>query len=153
MKFPAIPVSKDRLIRRYDIAASQTFKKGAAVLMNSSEEVAECAADPAAVLGFAAEPAGGSALFSRGDPETGGVLVCIAEPHRRFHMQGDNNPTMDDVNQSYGIAKDADGYWYVDGTDTTNKVVYVHNVDLERNLYEVSVLVGVAQMPPTAALA
>jgi hypothetical protein len=145
MKFPAIPVAKDRRIVQYDLAASQTFKKGAAVLLNASEEVAECAADPTVVLGFAAEPAGS-------DPESATkVLVCVAEANRRFWIEGDNAPTMDDVNQEYGIAKDSDGYWYLDGTETTATVFYVHTVDMERNLYEVSVLTDVAQISGAAA--
>lgn len=140
MKFPIIPVAKDRRIVQYDLAAAQTFKKGAAVLLNASEEVATCAADPAVILGFAAAPAGA-------DPESATKqLVYVAEPGRRFWGEGDNAPTMDDVNQTYGMAVDSDGFWYVDGAEGSALSVYIHNVDLERNLYEFSVLATVAQI-------
>jgi hypothetical protein len=140
MKFPAIPVAKDRRIVEYDLAAAQTFVKGAAVVLNASEEVAECGADPAVVLGFAAEPAGSN-------PESASkVLVCLAEGNRRFWIEGDNAPTMDDVNQTYGLAKDADGYWYVDGSESGALSCYVHTVDTERDLYEISILETVAQI-------
>lgn len=125
-----------------DLAAAQTFRKGAAVVQNASEEIAECGADPASIYGFAAEAAGT-------DPESSSkILVNVAEEGRHFWGEGDNAPTMDDVNQTYGLAKDADGDWYVDGTDTTNTRVYVHNVDMERNLYEFSVLAANRQALP-----
>jgi hypothetical protein len=145
MKFPAIPVAKDRRIVQYDLASGQTFTKGALVVLNASEEVAECGADPTSVLGIAAEPAGS-------DPESATkILVCVAEANRRFWIEGDNAPTMDDVNQEYGAAKDSDGYWYLDGTETGTTVFYVHTVDTERNLYEVSILTDVAQISAAAA--
>lgn len=147
MKFPAIPVAKDRRIVEYDLAASQTFVKGAAVVLNASEEVAECGADPASILGFAAEPAGSN-------PESASkVLVCLCDNSRRFWIEGDNAPTMDDVNQVYGLAKDADGYWYLDGAEASALSVYVHNVDTERDLYEISVLTTVSQIDVQLATA
>lgn len=142
MKFPAIPTASGRRIVQYDINVATTFRKGAAVVLDAGEEVVECGADPALILGFAAEPAIASPLFGRKDPEVGKVLVCVAEEGRRFWMDGSSAPAAngDDINQSYGIAKDADGDWYVDKTDVVATRVYVHNVDYDRNLYEVSVL-------------
>ena len=142
MKMPIIPAAKSRSNWQFDLAAAQTFKKGSPVSHNASEEIAEIAADGTPILGFAAEAAGT-------DPESASkVLVAVAVEGRLFQAEGDNAPTMDDVNQSYGLAKDADGYWYVDGTDVANPRVYVHNVDLERNLYIISVLAAHRQAAP-----
>lgn len=139
-RFAAIPQA-NRRTRMYPLASGQTFLKGAAVLLDASEEVIEASADPTAVLGFAAEPAAGRDIL------TDEMLVNVAGPTRSFLMTGDNDPTENDVNQQYGVAKDADGVWYVDGTDTTNVVVEVVAVDLDRNLYEVVVLESDLQIP------
>lgn len=130
-----------RKIMQYTVDSAATFKDGAAVLLASDEEIEECGADPAAILGFAAEEA-------TKDPETGKVLVHVADELCTFWMEGDNDPVAGDLNQTYGIAKDADGIWYVDGTDTTNTRVYVHDIDIPRKLYRVSVLAANRQAAP-----
>ena len=133
-KFPATPAVGGRNIRQHSLAAAQTFKLGAAVLLDASEDIIEAGADPALIRGFAAEPAGK-------DPEGAlKILVYAADQGEKFWMSGDNNPVKADINQSYGIVKDADGIWTVDGTEVVNTRVYVHQVDLDRNLYLVSVL-------------
>jgi hypothetical protein len=56
-------------------------------------------------------------------------------------------PVKADMGASYGLTKDADGYWYVDKAKTTTSArVYVHNIDTERNLVEVSVLIANRQI-------
>lgn len=132
--FPALNAySWDQPAQEYDLAASQTFKLGAAVLLDASENIAECGADPALILGFALHPAGMHIPATK-------CLVARASEGQKFFMSGTSNPVKANINQSYGIVKDADGIWVVDITDTTATRLYVHQVDLERNLFQVSVL-------------
>jgi hypothetical protein len=135
---------------QYPLKTGETPRKGAAVLLDANEEVTECGDDPGTVLGFAASTAAASPLFGRAEPEAGTILVNVAENHRRFWCQGSSDPTVNDVGQMYGIAKDGDGDWYLDKADTTNLVLYVHTVDLDRDLFEVSVIDSVAQIPQVA---
>lgn len=131
--FPATPDARSRKLRQYAQKAGETFKLGACVLLDANEDILEAGADPASIRGFAAEPAGK-------DPEAGKVLVAVCDQGELFWMAGDNAPVKADINQNYGIVKDADGIWTVDGTETTNTRVHVHQIDTDRNLYLVSVL-------------
>lgn len=126
-------------IKEYDLKSGETFLAGAAVVLDGTPEVTECAADPAAVLGFSLQTAGN-------DPFPTKCLVAIAEPGALFWLAGDNDPTSADINAEYGIVKDSDGIWTVDGTDAVNTVVYVEDVDTNKNLYLVSILATVRQI-------
>lgn len=141
MKFPAIPTAKFRMNQQYDLAAGQTFKSGASVTLSGAQEVAESGADPALILGFAAEPA-------VGDPESATkVIIHKAGEGQKFWMDVSVAPVKADIGASYGITKDADGFWYVDKAKTAGSArVYVHNIDTERNLVEVSVLIANRQV-------
>lgn len=128
-------------IQQFDVKAAETFTRGAVVLLDANEDVIEAGADPAAVLGFAEHDA-------EVDPDTTKVLVAKCDSEvARFWMAGDNNPLKSDINQDYGVVKTS-GVWLVDGTDTTNLVVHVHDVDLDRNLYKVSVVAAARQSTP-----
>lgn len=135
------PASNER-VRQFDVKAAETFTLGALVVLDGSEELTECGADPASILGMV--------LHSEDvDPlDTTKALVALAEEGRTFWMPGDDDPTAADVNQSYGVAVDGDGIWHVDGTEAVNTRVYVHAVDLDRKLYEVSVLAANRQVAP-----
>lgn len=135
---PAEPAVGD--VSEYTVAASETFKRGAVVLLDGSEDIIEAGADPASILGFAAMewPEGGAAAPA----DFTLIPIFKATEGQKFWMSGDNDPVKADRNQSYGIIADGDGIWTVDGTETTATRVYVHDIDLERNLYKVSVLVA-----------
>ena len=135
---PAEPAVGD--VSEHDVKAAETFKRGAVVLLDASEDIIEAAADPAVILGFSSMewPEGGAAApadFTK-------ILIFKATEGQKFWMSGDNAPVKADINQKYGIVADGDGIWTVDGTDTTATRVHVHDIDLERNLYKVSVLVA-----------
>lgn len=138
-RFPFIP-QRGRRLKKYPLKAAETFKSGALVLLDANEEIAECGADPTAVLGVAVHQAAGRDLLPTEQ------LVALGGSGRTFLGEGDNAPTEDDINQQYGVAKDANGIWHVDGTDTTNVVVEVVDVDLERGLYEFVFLVSDLQI-------
>lgn len=136
-KFTAITF-QGRRVKQYSLDSAASFNAGSAVLLNASEDIIEASADPAEILGFS--------LFAAGDEiEDGTMLVGVAHEGATFFMDGDSDPAKSDINQDYGIAKDADGDWHVDTSDTTNTVVHVEDVDTDRNLFEVSVLAGSRQ--------
>ena len=140
--FPPLPaVSGEQPAEEQTLAAAQTFKLGAAVLLDGAQNIAECGADPAAIRGFAAHPAG------TGFPATK-VLVWKAWEGQKFWMAGSSNPTKANIGQNYGIVKDANGIWTVDLTDAVNTRLHVHTVDLDRNLFLVSVLAANRQIAP-----
>lgn len=133
--WPAYNLSGNRPATvRYTLKSSQTFKAGDLVDIDGNEDVLEVSgADPTPILGVAAEDAANVV-------ESGYVMVYVATSDTIFAMQGDNAPTADDVNQSYGVIEDGDGIYTVDGTETSNTRVYVVGVDTNRELYFVKFL-------------
>lgn len=125
------------------LAAAQTFLIGAAVLRDGSANIAECAADPAVIYGFAEE----AALKEITDVTK--IIVQQATEATRWWMSCNVNPTAANSGINYGITKGADGIWIVDFTKTggTSRV-YVHQVDTDTNRVEVSVLAANRQSAP-----
>ncbi len=136
----------DRDIQQYELTAAQTFLAGALVLLDGSQTVAECGADPAAVLGVALHPATSGGAGGDRDFLTDKILVALAGRGNTFLFEGDNDPVAADIGVAYGAVKDGDGIWTVDGTETVATVFTVRDVDLERNLYLVEILDSVAQV-------
>lgn len=141
--YPALPAYQaDQSAAKYTEAATQTFKLGAAVLLDGSQNIAECGVDPAAILGFAAHPA------TKNIPATED-LVWKASEGQKFWMSGTTAPVKANINVSYGITKDANGIWQLDTAKTAGSArLYVHNIDTDRNLYLVSVLAANRQAAP-----
>lgn len=138
--FPAEPHLGDAT--EQPLAAAQTFKRGALVLFDANEDIAETGADPALILGVAAHDAAVT------DFETI-MHVFKASEGQKFWGSGDNDPTKADINQQYGVTKDADGVWHIDGTKTgATARTYIHDVDLDRKLYKFSVLAANRQAAP-----
>lgn len=131
MRFAAYPNIGQR-IRQYPIATGETFIEGALVLLNAGE-IEECGADPALIAGVALHDAGA-------DPDTSSVLVALASSEGTFVLQGSSAPVAADVGVEYGVAKDADGIWYVDKTDVVATRVVVEKVYLDREQFEVKIL-------------
>jgi hypothetical protein len=117
------------------------FKLGAAVLLDANEDVVECGADPAAILGFAAHE-------NDKNPITGKTTVAVCTEGQKFWMSGSSAPVKADINQVYGIVKDANGIWIVDKTEAVNTRVYIHAIDTDRNLFLISVLAANRQALP-----
>lgn len=116
-------------MREYTLKASETFKRGDLVDLDANEDVLEVSgADPTPILGVAAEDAAGVV-------RSGYVSVWLATGDSVFAMQGDADPTADDVNQSYGVVEDGDGVYTVDTSDTNNTRVYVVDVDVDNKLF------------------
>ncbi len=146
----AVPHNRDPdAIIHHSIASGEAWAKGALVLLDSGEDLAEVAADPAEVLGWAMVGVTAGDLIG----EMAGLgLDCpvyVAQENRKAWMSGDNDPVKADINQVYGAVVDGDGIWTVDGTETTALVFYVHQIDLTRNLYLVSIVAAARQADPT----
>lgn len=121
-------------VMEYTLKSGETFVKGALVTLDSNEDVLECGADPSTILGMASENAANVV-------RTGYTNVWLATGDTVFAMMGSTDPTEDDVNQSYGVVKTS-SVWLVDVSDTSNTRVYVVDVDVDRKLFFVQVLVA-----------
>lgn len=132
--WPARTLSGNRFpVVEYTLKSGEAFKRGDFVALDANEDVLEVSgADPASLLGMAAEDAAGVVRSGR-------VLVHVATGDVVFAMQGTSAPTEDDVNQSYGIVE-TNGIYLVDVTDTSNLRFYVVDVDVDRELFFVIVL-------------
>lgn len=119
---------------RHTLKSGETFKAGDFVAIDSNEDILEASsADQTPLYGLAAEDAA-EVL------ESGYVMVYPFTDDMVLAMQGDNDPTADDVNQYYGWVEDGDGIYTVDGTETANVSLYVIGVDTNRDEYFVKVL-------------
>lgn len=143
MAFPFTPANKP-LVRHYPIKAAEAWTLGAVLLLDANEDLIEAAADPTLVLGFALAPASAGDLVG----ELAGLglemPVAVAEAGKRFWCAGDNDPVKADINQKFGVTG-ANSDWTLDGTETGVTVLYVHDIDLDRNLYLVSVIAAIQQ--------
>jgi hypothetical protein len=99
---------------RFTLKAGSTFSLHALVVLDGSEEVDECGADPSAVLGVAADPAA-SVI------ETGFIRVFVADAQTLYACSASSTPTEDNLDQNYGAVKTS-GVWLVDLTETTADV-------------------------------
>ena len=139
---PAIP-HEGRTVARYTLASGQTPLEGGAVYL-SSGELTVCGADPAAVLGFAAHDYPGALAL---DPYDGDMLVFVAKAGSTFWISGSTDPSdYSTVGGQYGAAHEATTeVTYLDLTEATALVFTVHDVDLTRKLYLVSIIGSVRQ--------
>lgn len=144
MAIPAIP-NKGRHVRRYPLKSGETPVEGQGVSLDTggSNDVQAETADPSNLLGFAAHDYGSNLRF---DPYDGDMLIFVARGDSTFWMSGTTDPSDEtEIGNQYGLSLDANDVAQVDLTDTTNLVFVIENVDLDRNLYEVSVLEAVRQ--------
>ncbi len=115
--------------RRLAIATNATWKSGAAIFVNASDQWEECGADPALIGGFSLDEVGDGVgpLVPIGRREfppytCSGLLttesVVFAGPYVGTPQIG-----------NFGLLKGADGIWRVDFAETTNTRVRVVDVD------------------------
>lgn len=125
---------------QFTLAAAQTFKAGDLVFL-SSGAITECGADPADVVGVAAEDADSV-------EEAGKVLVNThADGQTIFAFQGTVAPVeATHVGNDYGAVVDADGIWVVDISETTTDVFHVVGVDEDREIYFVTIVAAARQV-------
>lgn len=114
----------------YPEAASQTWKKGAVLTLNSSGYVVEAGADPARILGVAC--ADGQNLATAGLKN---CLVWVADAETMWvgNLSGSSVTELVDVGRGYGLVKVGNN-WHVDKTDLANRRVIVVELDDRDNV-------------------
>ena len=133
--------NKNRQLRRYQLTAGQTPVDGECVLLVAGK-ISVCGTDPTTVVGFATAVEPASLTF---DPYDGEVLVWVAYPGATFWIVGTSNPVVANVGVQFGVTSVV-GVAQLDITEVTTKVFVVEDIDTTWNLFEVSVLPGVAQL-------
>lgn len=128
---PITPVIRNESYRyvNYPLAAAQTFKKGAPLVLGTAGTVSEGGTDPTIILGFAAADAADYAWQA----DTFGTVVAsvpvaLADGVFRGTLEGTYDSAAH-LSTDFGLVKDATGYWTVDETDETNVRVIVIGVD------------------------
>jgi hypothetical protein len=136
----------------------QTFKIGALVINLGAGvgEIVECGADPAEVTGVAAEPAGSKPGFDAANSPTvvtgraQEVSVMTANAEDIFAIDGSADagvtqltPLVTHLNESYGVAKDANGVWFLDTTEVAAKVFNIVDIDIDNKVFFVKFLQAV----------
>lgn len=134
----------------------QTFKKGA-VLIFDTGEVTEAGADPAGIAAVAAEGAGKRPGYDMANSSdilqvTGRkqeVSVFEANDDTVFSMSEAANtvPTVAHIGNSYGVAKNADGIWQLDVSETTAAIFTVVDIDVDQKIFFCKVKVGKQLLP------
>lgn len=112
-------------VQDYPVAAASTYLTGALVLLDANEELIECSADPAVVLGVAegpAAPTNNPRPLNAAGLRQGGVY--LADGDTLFAVWGNTTPTEDNLDQPYGVIK-VGNLWLLDFTETTADVFKV----------------------------
>lgn len=127
---PLQRVGDERFFAR-QMKAGETFKTGAAVLVDSNNELAECGADPATIYGVALASAADYAWkydsFGFVDFE-----IPFAKADQPFRGTLKGTFAASDIGTSYGLLKDSTtGIWVVDKAETSATRVRVISVDDE----------------------
>lgn len=112
----------DSIVER-DIVPAAAYLQGALLLVNGSNQFAECGADPAAIAAVACTDVGpdtsgynrlGQKNFPPGRVQ--GIQVTRERLFRALYVG--TLPSVD--GGSYGVIKDSDGKWKVDFAETVN---------------------------------
>ena len=102
--------------------ASQTFVQGNLVYINTDGYLAECASDPAAVAGVAAEDASNGSSAAK---QTG---YWAADPGAIFVARSNTTTAQTHRGASYGTVLSSSAH-YVDIAETVTLVVYILDLD------------------------
>lgn len=139
------------------LATSQTFIRGALVVVNGSGLLEECGTDPGTVKGIAlaaansapGEDAANSPIVITGQNNV--VSVATGNPDTIFSCRGVNGgtdpvtPALANIGVQYGAIKTGDGTWALDIADTTNDVFTVVDIDIENKIFFVKFIPSVVQ--------
>lgn len=117
-KSQSIPRTKQKAL-----AAGSAFKIGALLLVNGSDEYAECGADPASIAAIAESGAGASTEIGNrlGKEEfpPGFMQATAVQDEVEFRARYIGS-LPGAAGGSYGVVRDSDLFWKVDFTDTVN---------------------------------
>lgn len=148
-------------IINFKYTAGQTFVKGALVVDTAAGTISECGADPVSILGIAQEAAaskaGNTGIANAPTIITGGnrdeVAVAVADRSQVFTCRGVNGgtdpvtPLVTNIGENYGVAKDADGSWYLDLAEVTVMQFEVVDIDIDNKLFFVKIMESRIALP------
>lgn len=147
MPIPAIASAGHRDAEWLLVDAAASFKVGAAVVLDAQKELVECGADPALIYGFALTEV--NAGVSKDPQATNRAHVIKMIEGEKVWISGTVDPVeATHRNNSYGLVKNADGTWSLDISETVATRAYVHRVDTDRKMYEISILAANRQIAP-----
>lgn len=137
----------------------QTFKASAFVVL-SSGAVSECANSPTKITGLALEGAGTKPGYDAANSPTvvtgrvQEVSVAVGNRNTVFALRGVSGGTDPvtpvvgtHVGNAYGVAKDANGDWYLNIADTTNKSLIVIDVDVDSKTFFCKIVDSFLSLP------
>lgn len=149
--------------KHYTLAASQTQKIGAPMKFSSGllAEAADAAACTTGLAGIAGAINQSAYGFDAGDSPTtvtgreNTIPIFPANRNTTFYGQISTGstlvtPAVTDIGVAYGLVKQADGYWTVNRSDTTNLCVVVTGID--NTLYGTGVVLFKIRNASAAAL-
>jgi hypothetical protein len=139
--FPAFIAhhQRDPLVVPYTVDAAATFVAGALVFLNTSDnEIEECGADPANILGIALMPASAKTLYD------GKVLVAVLDPDMVIGMASATTPADSHLTDAYGVVKGTT-HWLVDTSETSNTRIHVIKVDATNGIFFVKFMAATLQ--------
>lgn len=128
-------------VGQFTLDSANGGKAGSFCFLNLSDnEVEECGADPALILGLMTGNYASRLIYASSK-----VPVIVLDPNVILGMCSATVPTDAHLTRKYGIAKLASGNWAVDVGDTTNLRVEVFGYDAAKGLFYVKVLANYLQ--------
>jgi len=120
----------------YAIDSANVGKAGALCFLNTADnEVEQCGADPALILGLMTGPYTARTIY----PDSK-MPVIVLDQGVVVGMCSATTPADSHLTDLYGIVKLASGNWAVDVADTTNTRVQVVRVDVAAGIFYVKFL-------------
>lgn len=118
--------------------AGETFGYGDFVFL-AANVVKRCGADPAAITGISEVVSENARVIT----PNGKVPIRVLNSEAVLSMYSPTVPVeATHLNVAYGIARDANGMWFVDVSDAVNTRVLVVGLDIPNGIWYVKVLAG-----------
>src|SRR5678809_504523 len=122
------------------VKTGETFKKGAPVVIDTNGLLVECAAGATAVSGVAMQGAFTGPGYDLSDSSRTNALVQGASATQQ-------TPAQTNIGEQYGIAKDANGNWYIDFDNVTDLCVQITDVFIDSKIFAFKFLESVLVSP------
>lgn len=141
--FPAVAVYQSNgvepLLQEFAVLSTDASIPGELVFFDTGDNnVKECGADPANILGLILGPGPASARLQKPLPYAPNTqVVAVLSPDTVVAMCSATTPSLAHVTRAYGVAKLSSGNWAVDTGDTSNTRVTVIRVDIANGIFYV----------------
>ena len=145
------------------VKTGETFIKGAPVVIDTNGLLTECAAGATAVSGVAMQRAFSGPGYDLSDSARTNALVqganakvavVLADREQEFSGAGFSTggtvavtPAQTNIGEQYGIAKDANGNWYIDFDNTTDLCVQITDIFVDSKIFAFKFLEAVLVSP------